>query len=157
MQIPRFLGSLSAAEFASAHQSLKNFGDKSRDFFNKYGGPLRLVVNAIMSKLGLDKIDVAPEFVEETKRDDTLQYHFSELLVVARRVGFNSTYILVDKVDELGITGEASSTFSFIHSLITDLPTLETNGVAFKFFMWDQIGPAYASGGSRPDRPAPFR
>jgi hypothetical protein len=52
----------------------------------------------------------------------------------------------------MAITSDAPSTFTFIRSLITDLPTLETEGVAFKFFLWDQIRSAYTTGGSRPDR-----
>src|SRR5947208_10187521 len=105
-----------------------------------------------MSKLGLDKIDLPEGFVEEAKRDDSLQFHFNELLGIAKAVGFNSTYVLVDRVDELAITGDASATFQFIRPLLTDLPTLETGGVAFKFFLWDQIREPYAASGSRPDR-----
>lgn len=151
-QLNRFLGSMSVAEFATAGQALKNFGDKARDFFNKYGGPLRLVVAAISSKLGLDNIELPAELVEEAKQDESLQYHFAELLKVAQAIGFHSTYVLVDRVDELSITGDAPSTFRFMSPLLADLPTLETPGVAFKFFLWDQIHEAYLTGGSRPDR-----
>jgi hypothetical protein len=151
-QIDRFLGSMSAAEFAAAGNSLKNFGDKARDFFNKYGGPLRVVLNAIMSRVGLDKVDLPEGFAEEARRDESLQYHFAELLKIVKAIGFNSTYVLVDRVDELSLTGDAPSTFAFMRSLLADLPTLETPGVGFKFFLWDQIRSAYAAEGSRPDR-----
>ena len=132
----RFLGSLSAAEFAAAESALKNFGDKARDFFNKYAGPLRVVIQALMSKAGLDKVELPAELAEEAKRDESLRYHFEQLLRVARSIDFKSTYVLVDRVDEMGLTGEASNSFAFIRDLLVDLPTLETPGVAFKFFLW---------------------
>lgn len=36
--------------------------------------------------------------------------------------------------------------------MLLDLPTLETQGTGFKFFLWDEIGDAYRTGGGRPDR-----
>jgi hypothetical protein len=152
VQIDRFLGNLSAQEFGNAAASLKNFGDKAKDFFEKYGGPLKIAIAVLSKKLGLDGLDIPADFAEQATRDDTLQFHFSSLLKIAKKIGFNSTYVLVDRVDELAATGESASTFAFVRALLTDLPTLETEGVAFKFFLWDQIREAYAAGGSRPDR-----
>ena len=151
-QIDRFLGSLSAAELQNAVTSLKNFGDKARDFFNKYAGPLRVLINAIMSKLEMDKLDVPEEVLEEAKRDESLAYHFENLLAVAQHIGFASTYILVDRVDEMPITSDASTTFQFIWPLLADLRTLETTGVGFKFFLWDEIQEQMDQGNFRSDR-----
>ena len=44
------------------------------------------------------------------------------------------------------------SAYSFVRELLLDLPTLETPGIAFKFFLWDKIQPLYLAGGGRPDR-----
>lgn len=151
-QIDRFLGSLSAAELRNAVQSLKNFGDRARDFFDKYAGPLRVLINALMSKLGMDKLDIPEEIVEEAKRDESLTYHFEHLLTVAQHIGFSSTYVLVDRVDEMPITSDASTTFEFIWPLLADLRTLETPGVGFKFFLWDEIQEQMDQANFRSDR-----
>lgn len=151
-QIERFLGSLSAAEFKEAVASLKNFGDKAKEFMKKYSGPLRVVVAAITDKLGLANIQLPSELVEEARRDESATYHLGALVQAAQAIGFNSTYVLVDKVDELSITGDGASTFNFIRSLLTDLPTLETEGLAFKFFLWDTVQSFYSGSSARPDR-----
>jgi hypothetical protein len=83
-QIQRFLGSLSAAEHERAVRALKNFGDKARDFFHKYGGPINVVIAALMSKLGLDHVDLPSDLPEETKLDESLRYHYGHLLQIAR-------------------------------------------------------------------------
>jgi hypothetical protein len=151
-QIDRFLGSLSRDEFEVAVRALKNFGEKTREFLNKWSGPLQIVINAVLSKLGLEKTELPSDLPEEAKHDESLRYHFANLLKIAQTIGFSSTYILVDKVDEIPLTVDASKTFDFIRGLVLDLPTLEAPGVAFKFFLWDQVRSAYLENGARPDR-----
>lgn len=151
-QIERFLGSLSATQHELAVKSLKNFGDKTRDFFARYGGPIQVVIQALMSKLGLDGISMPTDVPEAAKLDESLRYHYSHLLEIARAVGFESTYVLVDRVDELRITATAPKTFEFVSPLLLDLRTLEADGVAIKFFLWDQIESELDEAGFRRDR-----
>ncbi|WFS02674.1 hypothetical protein PR016_08770 [Rhizobium tumorigenes] len=67
--------------------------------------------------------------------------------------GYDSVYILIDRVDELTITSnDAGKAFSFLRELLIDLPLLETKGVAFKFFLWDQVKEYYQDAGGRSDR-----
>lgn len=151
-QIERFLGSLSEIEIDIAVASLKNFGDKARDFFKKYGGPLNTFLTALMSRIGMDNVKVPSDLAEEAKRDEALSYHFENLLKIAQVLGFESTYVLVDRVDEMPITGDAKKTFEFVWPLLADLRTLEIAGVAFKFFLWDEIADLLAENSFRSDR-----
>lgn len=152
-QVERFLGSLSSDEFELAIKSVKNFGDKAKDIWNKYGGLVASLINAFITKYGLDKVDLPTDIPDETKKGDSLRFHFRRLLEISATIEFCSVYVLVDKIDEISLTAkDAKSTFRFMQELITDLPTLETPGVGFKFFIWDQTADAYASSGSRPDR-----
>jgi hypothetical protein len=153
-QIQRFLGSLSAAEHERAVRSIKNFGDKTRDFFNKYGGPISVLVNALLSKLGLDNVEVPADLPQEAKLDESLRYHYGHLLQIVSAVGFQSAYVLVDRVDEVPATGNANKTFQFISPLLLDLRTLDASGVAIKFFLWDQIEGELDEAGFRRDRVA---
>jgi hypothetical protein len=152
-QVQKFLGELSSAEYESAIISLKNLRDKANDLWNKYGGKVAALVNAFIEKYGFGSIDVSGITKANLKEDDSLRYHFQELVLILHTIGFPSTYILVDRVDELYLTSkDAKSTFTFISPLLEDLPTLETDFVAFKFFLWDQIEDWYKSSGARPDR-----
>lgn len=150
-QIPRFLGTLSASEFAQALEAIKTYGERAKAAWDRFGGPIAALLRVVSKKLGLDPIEVPPQTAEEVKRDDALGYHFRAMLDIAKALGFRSTYVLIDKVDESALTNDVPSTFDLIKPLLLDLQTLESEGVAFKFFLWDRIGELYTPIG-RPDR-----
>ncbi|MGB3210315.1 MAG: hypothetical protein WBB19_06380 [Desulforhopalus sp.] len=152
-QVQKFLGGLSSADYESAINSLKNIGDKANDLWSKYGGKVAALINAFIAKYEFGTIDISGVAEVNLLEDDSLRYHFQELLKILSSIGFSSIYILVDRVDELYLTAkDAQSTFNFIKPLLEDLPTLETPNVAFKFFLWDQIENFYKASGARPDR-----
>lgn len=152
-QLNRFLGPLSTQEFEWAVRGIKTFGDKASDFWHKYGGPAAAAITILLRKAGLDGVAVPGELAERLTQDESTRYHYENLLKIVQALGLSSTYVLVDKVDEASVTeGNAAATFEFIRPLLTDLPTLEAPGVAFKFFLWDKIREAYLERGGRPDR-----
>jgi hypothetical protein len=156
--VTRFLGSLSPQEFQEAVRSIKSLGDRAGDLWRKYGGPLAVALQALLNKAGLEGVNIPAEIAAEVKRDETLRYHFETLLAMLVTLGYRSTYILVDKVDETFITAsDAESTFYLIRALLLDLPTLEMFACGFKFFLWDHIATAYLDQGGRPDRVQVFR
>lgn len=148
----KLLGSISAAEYEYAIRAIKTFGDKAAEFWKKYGGPVAVGIQMLLKRAGLDAVDVPSAPAEEAKRDDGLPYVFEQLVNIARELLFESVYVLVDKVDEASITVSSQKTFDLIRPLLTDLPTLETDGAAFKFFLWDQIEDSYRQSGARADR-----
>ncbi len=149
-----FLGGASAGEFEVAISAVKNFGDKARDVWTKYGGVAAVLINAAIKRWGFGAITLPADVSETGTLDgDSLRYHFRQLIDIAVRIGFKSVYILIDKIDELALTNrDATSTERFIDPLLSDLATLEEKNVAFKFFLWDQIKDAYFERGARPDR-----
>ena len=74
------------------------------------------------------------------------------MLETVSTIGFKSTYILVDRIDEMPITVAAKETFEFAWPLLANLRILETPGVAFKFFLWDEIESYLSDAGFRTDR-----
>ena len=48
----RFLGSLSAEEVEHGINSVENLGDHARDFLSRYGGPVNVVITALLRKAG---------------------------------------------------------------------------------------------------------
>lgn len=152
-QIARFLGDLSAQQFKAAVDSIKSAGDKAKDFWDRYAGPIAAGLAILMKKMGLDGVELPSGMAEEAKQDESLRFHFAQLSEIVRTLGFSSTYILVDRVDETSLTsGDAATTLQFIEPLTYDLPTLEADGVGFKFFLWDRIEDGLRAGGARPDR-----
>jgi hypothetical protein len=152
-QSERFLGSLTVQQFGDAMRSIKSLGDRSSELWKKYGGPLAAAIQALLIKAGLGDVRVPSELVSEARQDETLRYHFESLLRVAQQLGFESVYVLVDRVDETPHTnGNVDATFALIRALLTELSVLEASGVGFKFFLWNRIEAAYRTHGGRPDR-----
>jgi hypothetical protein len=149
----RFLGDLNARELAAAIESVKTFGDKAKEFWQKFGGPVAGVIDVILERLKLHAVDVDPKFRDSMAKPDSLRYLLGRLTAVSQSVGFASTYVLIDRVDETELTMmDAASTLAFIRPLLVDLATLEHDGLGFKFFLWDAIGDEYKARGARPDR-----
>jgi len=154
--IERYLGTLSAADFQIAVDSLKNFGDRARDLWKQYGGVVAVIVTAAMHKFGLGDLRLPADMIKSL--DESLRYQFKMFLGIITTLGFKSTYVLVDRVDELSVTSKnAEAVETFIDALITDLPTLEEQTIAFKFFLWDQIESSYLARGARADRVPIFK
>lgn len=152
-QIDRFLGTFSVDQFEKAVKSLKNFGDKAHDLWNKYGGKVAALINAFIAKYDFGSIDVSQLKFDESRKDEQLKYHLRRQVDIAIKCGFKSVYVLVDRVDETPLTGmDARQSFALIKNLMSDLPTLEIKGLAFKFFLWDQLKDEYVQQGARPDR-----
>ena len=71
----------------------------------------------------------------------------------AKALGYSSTYFLIDRVDELNATSQNSqASWTLVRDLLVNLPLLETPGVGFKFFLWDQVRAHFIDEGGRPDR-----
>ncbi|QAY77788.1 P-loop ATPase, Sll1717 family [Sphingosinicella sp. BN140058] len=146
-----FLYDINVAEFQAIVAALRNWRGRTEDLVKKYGGQIVNLISAIVTKFEMGKIELIAGEREINK--PTVMAYFERLIGVAAKLGFESVYVLVDRVDEtLATQNDANSSFEFIESLLLDLHILETRGVAFKFFLWDQIKSRYLSSGARTDR-----
>lgn len=148
------LSTLNSAQLRTAINSVKNFHDKASDLWKKYGGVAATLVGALMAKAGLDNVSVDQTLISNpadltTGAKDLLR----DLIAVARTLGWDSVYILVDRVDETSNTiDNPKAAYNIIRSLVNNLPTLEQPGIGFKFFLWDQTEELFRTEGGRPDR-----
>lgn len=148
-----YLGNLSQQEYGQALSSVKTLGDKGSEKWQKYGGVVATILTGLLKKVGIDDLAIPSELQKSFEREDSLQYLFGQLLGVAASLGYKSTYILIDKVDELNQTSQDSAaSWRLVRDMLVDLPFLETPGVGFKFFLWDTIRPLFLEQGGRPDR-----
>jgi hypothetical protein len=151
--VQRFLGSMTEDQFEQAVRAIKSLPDKAGELLRRFTGPLSTVVTAILMAFGLPALNIQAAEAMAKDRSETLRIDLQRLGEIARAAGFESVYVLVDRVDEMGLTAtDASKTLQFIHPLVTDLPTLELPGMAFKFFLWDLIEEDLRATGGRPDR-----
>jgi hypothetical protein len=133
-----------------AIHSLKTLEDYATDLWKGFKEPIINVIKQISKSKGLEidlsKIEIDKK-LELSHKDNTFN-----IISLLKKSGYNSIYILIDKVDEQNLTGNnPSSSFFLISDLIKDLELLETPNLSFKFFLWDALKP-YAVQAARPDR-----
>ncbi|MDF0694388.1 P-loop ATPase, Sll1717 family [Aquirufa ecclesiirivi] len=133
-----------------AIQSLKTLEDYAVDLWKGFKEPITNVIKQISKSKGLEvdlsKIEIDKK-LEFSHKDNTFN-----VIQLLKKSGYNSIYILVDKVDEQNLTGNnPSASFLLISDLIKDLELLETPNLSFKFFLWDALKP-FAVEAARPDR-----
>lgn len=139
------------ASFPSqAINSLKSLEDHAIDVWKKFRAPFSEIIKKISKVKGVE-IDLSKVEIDskiELSHKDNL-FNIRSFL---EKLGINTLYVLIDKVDEQRLTGNnPKASYSFISELIRDLELLETPGVGFKFFLWDELK-QYCTKDARPDR-----
>jgi hypothetical protein len=145
-----YLSDLDRSELKEAIKAVKNLSDTALDWWNKFTGPVGLVVSALLAKVGLAHAEIK-KFEEQGGSLGGFEEQFRTLRDIASLFGKRCVYVLVDRVDELPVTGSASASYDFIAPLLTDLHLLEQPGYGFKFFLWDLLLADYRAH-ARPDR-----
>lgn len=148
----RYLSKTPFSFHQNAIRSLKTIEDLGIDIWDSLSRPISTLINSIGKKeTGLD-IDLSG-ISSKKERNIKNKENFTVILSYLKVLGYDSIYILIDKVDENELTGgnNPEDSFKFIAPLIKNLEILETGGVAFKFFLWDELKQYVAKYG-RPDR-----
>ena len=105
-----------------------------------------------MKSFNLQGISLAKFEDEEKKLTRSYKYRLEIFKDLCLKLGFESVYVLLDKVDESELTGnKAEDSFKMIQSMVRDLELLEMDKFGFKFFLWDQLESHFREY-SRPDR-----
>ncbi|MEO9629022.1 MAG: hypothetical protein ABJG14_01120 [Sulfitobacter sp.] len=148
-----YLGEYSQQLHSSSIGKFKNLGDKASDIWDSYGGKISLLVDGVLTYFGVDAVDLSKLARNPENYEQSHQFYLRKLSEIAIILGYKSVYVLIDRVDETGLTNaDAQKAYDFIKPLISDLHILETPNVAFKFFLWDQMRSYYIADGARPDR-----
>jgi hypothetical protein len=107
--------------------------------------PLIDLVNLVQAARGKEPVSPVQISGSEARAIADTTTLLSDLELIASlgsRVGVTGWYILVDKVDETNETdGDAEKAAKLMLPLLKSLNSLETRGVGFKFFLWDQVRP----------------
>ncbi len=148
--VKEYLSEISQGELKDAIGAIKNLPDRAVEIWNKFTGPIGIVINALLQKIGLQAAEVS-QFANAGGKLGDLRDQITVMQTIAAKLGYESIYILVDRVDEMPLTTSADRTYQFIQHLLTDLNILELPYFAFKFFLWNLVLHDYRSI-ARPDR-----
>lgn len=149
--IEKYLGTLSAAEAQETFAAVKTNFDHAKDFILKHKNNLVKLVSAIPTLFGLSALDL--EAGKKELRDESPIWIIEQLISVIQLADISSVYVLVDRVDEVTeFSSDSKACARFINPLLSELTLLELDGLAFKFFLWDQLEEELIAGGLRSDR-----
>jgi len=143
------LDGLTAIEFKQILNSIRSLKDRFKNFWNEWlpaiGPGLKVITHLLKSIVTIADFGELSTFrSEELKDNSTLKHQLEISIQLAKRIGWKSIYVLVDRVDESELTGNnAKDSFAIVEPLVKDLQLLETDGIAFKFFLWDQLQSSY--------------
>lgn len=138
MMIRHFFTDVDTYQLKESVESVKNFGHKAKEWWNKLVNPIETLASVVLMSFGLSPVDIAK--IEE--QEYNLGTHIDQLKClqrIAEEVGYSSICILIDKVDENDLTGSAILSYTFIEPLLKNLSVFELKGFAFKLFLWDKI------------------
>ncbi|GEM_PF-2413952 len=139
--IELYLNGVSSAEISEAVNSIKGIVGKFAELWHVAGKPINTIINAILKSKGIEGVDLSIDKKSIGKialEDISTHLDFIEKLFNA--VGVNSVFVLVDSIDETGLTGnDSKKSYALIKPFIKDLRILERKTVVFKFFVWDKI------------------
>jgi len=150
-----YLGKINRLEALDALKSLRTLSSKARQVLREWSGPLSALVSAALASHGVHGAGVglgAGGSKDREVLEGPSKIHLEMAVGFVRSIGFDSVYILVDKVDETPMTGNnAEDSFLLVKPLLRDLELMQLPGVGFKFFLWDKLQPYYREY-ARPDR-----
>lgn len=132
-------------EFEQTLRSLKSLREKFKEFWNEWIPVTAALANVLLGVLKnfvpIESLSGLSSFqTEEYAKNDSLKYQLRVVSNLVRKIGWQSTYILIDRVDEAELTGNNfNDSFKLIEPLLKDLQLLEYDGIGFKFFLWDML------------------
>lgn len=136
--IEKYLGSINPADVSKSIRTIKGFKGKLYDIWTTASKPITSIVNLALAKFSLGSVDLTLKDVNRkvtTAKDDLA---FIESLFP--KIGITAVFVLVDKIDENGLTGNDSmAAYTLIKPLIREIDVLEGKVISFKFFVWDKI------------------
>lgn len=163
-----FFSSMSRSEYDDIYNSIHKVKAKNWfiKLFNKWGlvpantiasSAISISSNFVKQSLGLDSVDSPNVYKEyfgtikeinyekiEIKEEDCtkekLKKMLDEVLLITKKVGFNSTIILFDKIDEYQeLNQDINKIGTFTSELLTDTELLLNANLAIGFSLWSEL------------------
>lgn len=153
------LDAVSEDRFHDLLRSLKSDPRKLGDWIRSHSGPVKVIVAGLLGKRGLQLDPTLPWGPQMTKAKETPPLsRLRRLIALANTVGYDSVYILVDRLDETASTTvNPDRAIDLVADLLLDLTVMELKGLAVKVFAWDLSRDHYHELGGRQDRIKEFQ
>lgn len=148
------LDAIGREKFDELVQSLKSDVRKAGDWLRDHSGPVKAVVAALLAKRGIELDPTLPWGPQMAKAKEIPPLaRLDRHIELARAMGFESVYVLVDRLDETaGTATSPKAAIELVVDLLLDLKVMELPGLAVKVFAWNLSHDHYVDCGGRSDR-----
>lgn len=154
--VDKYLGDIEVSTIRDVVRRSMTLPAKFKRWWNENLPLVGLLSTFIKSHFHLD-LGMPVKFEREGVIAEDPLTDFKTILLLVRRFGLKSCYILIDKVDETELTGnDPEMSYALIQPLIKDLRFINSSEFSVKFFLWDALEPYYLRD-ARPDRVQEFR
>ena len=146
------LSAVRQAELQNALNSLRNLSTTAKELWNEHSW----VLSGVLSSIGIAGGGVGgalPRAQVREAADEEPGERLDTIGRLAKKLGVDAIYVLVDRVDETQETATShDAAYHMIAPLMHELRVLEMSPFAFKFFLPDYILPFFQQAGGRSDR-----
>jgi hypothetical protein len=110
------------------------------------------IINAVRGKAPIAPQTLQGEPPKSPEPGSPLEL-LERFIALARPLGIDAFYVLVDKIDETDKTDkDATKAAVLVLPLLTNLKLFEIPGIGFKFFLWERMRPILVEKGVRFDK-----
>ena len=146
-----YLLDMNQEEIVGAMNSIIGPFGRARDYLEKNLHIVNALIEGLLSKAGFGALN-SPTGQHGAAISKPAKHHLEIIVSFIKTLGFDSVYILIDRVDETEYTtNDAAAAFDLLKPILSDLDILQMNGLGIKLFLWGELYPFYKRYG-RPDR-----
>ena len=146
------LSTATRAELEEALHSLRNLSTAAKALWNEHSWVLNAVLASVNVAVGGPGGTLPMALIDEAA-DEEPGDNLDLMGRLASKLGLQSIYVLIDRVDETReTTADPESAYEMIAPVMHELRLLEQRPFAFKFFLPDNLLPFYQQHGGRSDR-----
>lgn len=152
------LDAVDSETFENLIGSLKSDTRRMGDWLREHSGPVKGVVASLLAKRGIELDPTLPWSAQVGKaKESSPLARLKRLILVCEHIGFESIYVLIDRLDETAQTNtNPIKAIELVSSMLLDLKIMELPGLAIKVFAWDLSQDHYHEMGGRRDRVKEF-
>jgi hypothetical protein len=138
-----YLYDMNSEQVVNAVNSIMGPFGRVKEYISSNLYAINSLIDGLLSRAGLSAVSGGVGG-GVGKIEKPSKHHLENVVSLISSLGFDSVYILVDKVDETNLTGNnAKASFDLLEPLLRDLEILQIKNLAFKFFLWNEICPFY--------------
>jgi hypothetical protein len=146
------LKGMTGDQFQGILREIKSTPEIIKEFWLEKAPVVGPILNFVMKLFALPSVPLPKNAAKGSAAVVAYKSQLERLRSLVGALGYNSIYVLIDKVDETPLTDNPEGAYKLVKPLLADLELLSLKGFGWKFFLWDKVESLYREDGARSDR-----